>query len=282
MKKFILPPVWVVIICPPAAAALLAVSFIFFPDSLLAYFSYAFSAYSLAILVAAVISGAKRAKSRLLEHPVSGKLLSDVQYRAVLSIYASCAFNILYVLLKAVSAVLYFSLWDAAIFAYYLVLSLMRLSLIHTLRKDSFLHGEWVSYRRTGVLMLLLNAAMGGIITQTVIQDRAYSYPGFMVYASAAYTFYLLTVSIINIFKFRKLNSPVLSASKALNLTGALMSVMALQTALTAQFGGVSFPRRGANALTGFCVVLFTLITAVYMLLRSSRALKGENSNGTK
>lgn len=280
MKKFIYPPVRVVAICAPAAAALLTVSFVFFPDSPLAYFSYIFSAYALTVLVAAVISGIKGVRERLLSRPLPGRLLSDVQYRTVLSIYASCAVNILFVILKAVSAVLYFSLWEAGIFAYYLVLSLMRFFLIYTLRRDSSVRSEWISYRRIGVLMLLLNAAMGGIITQMILYDRSYSYHGFMIYASAAYTFYLLTISVINIFKFRKLNSPALSASKALNLTGALMSVMSLQTAMIAQFGSESFPRRGANALTGFCVVLFTLITAVYMILRSNRALKGEKSNG--
>lgn len=279
MKKFIYPPVWVIIICVPLAAALLTVSFVFCPDSPLAYFSYIFSAYSLTVLVAKVISAVKSVKTRLMSRPLSCRLLSDMQYRTVLSIYAGFTINMLYVLLKAVSAVLYSSLWEAAISAYYLVLGITRFSMIFTLRKETSSENEWISYRRVGMLMLLLNVAMGGIIIQMVIHDKSYNYPGYVIYASAAYTFYLFTISIINIFKFRKLNSPVLSASKALNFAGALMSVISLQTAMITQFGDEVFPRRTANAMTGFSVVIVTLIMAVYMIIRSNRALKGEKSN---
>ena len=63
--------------------------------------------------------------------------------------------------------------------------------------KEQRLLHDWRSYHYCGWLLLILNAAISGMVVQMIWQNRSYSYPGFIIYASAAYTFYRLTMAII-------------------------------------------------------------------------------------
>ncbi len=86
------------------------------------------------------------------------------------------------------------------------------------------------------------------------------------------YTFYTMAMSVVNLAKYRKLGSPILSAAKVLNFIAALMSVLGLQTAMIAQFSaGNDVFRKTMNATTGGAVWSAVILTAVYMLHRSSR-----------
>ena len=105
-----------------------------------------------------------------------------------------------------------------------------------------------------------------------VLTNSGYSYPGYVIYLSAMYTFYTLVISVINLVRFRRLGSPILSAAKVLNFIAALMSILGLQTAMIAQFSteGDGY-RKMMNAITGGAVWLFVILIAVYMLCRSSK-----------
>ena len=113
---------------------------------------------------------------------------------------------------------------------------------------------------------------MGGMIVLVVLTDSGYSYPGYVIYLSALYTFYTIILAIVNLVKFRKLGSPILSAAKVLSFVAALMSLLGLQTAMISQFstGGEKF-RRIMNAITGGGVWCSVILIAVTMLLRSRK-----------
>ena len=76
--------------------------------------------------------------------------------------------------------------------------------------------------------------------------------------------------------KFRKQNSPVLSAAKGINLASALVSMLALETAMLSQFGSEESPvfRRVMNSATGGAVCSVWLGMAVYMMVRATQNLK--------
>ena len=76
--------------------------------------------------------------------------------------------------------------------------------------------------------------------------------------------------------KFRKQNSPTLSAAKVINLASALVSMLALETAMISQFGSEESPlfRRAMTSATGAFVCLVVLSTAVYMIVRATKNLK--------
>ena len=67
-------------------------------------------------------------------------------------------------------------------------------------------------------LLLLLDLPMGGVAALTVLTDAGYHYPGYAIYVSAIYTFYMAALAAVNFVRFRRLGSPALSAAKAVNL----------------------------------------------------------------
>jgi uncharacterized membrane protein YfcA len=100
--------------------------------------------------------------------------------------------------------------------------------------------------------------------------------------ALAAFSFTAITVAIVNMVKYRKYNSPVWSASKALSFVAALVSMLTLEDAMLATFGqaeGEGF-RQIMCGLTGVGVVAIVLAIAIYMIVTSTKQIKTfENKN---
>lgn len=195
----------------------------------------------------------------------------DPAFRGSVNLCRGMAVNFLYVLFRVTVGIRYTSVWFVSMAIYYLVLGILRLMLIVCYRRRSA-EKEWACYRRTAWLLFLLNIPMGGMIVLMVWTDAGYSYPGYVIYLSAIYTFYTMTMSVVNLVKYRKLGSPILSAAKVLHFIAALMSVLGLQTAMIAQFsdGDETF-RKTMNAATGGGVWAAVILLAVCMLYRSKR-----------
>ena len=240
-----------------------------------AYMIYGMSAYCLTIWILPLPRLFRKAKENMMHRLTGtvfgGKYIGDLAFRGSVSIYPGMMVNFLYVVFRIFVGIRYASVWFLTIAIYDLLLGIMRLSLILSYRNRN-MKSELRCYRRTAWLLFLLNIPMGGMIVLMVLTDSGYSYPGYVIYLSALYTFYTIILAIVNLVKFRKLGSPILSAAKVLNFVAALMSLLGLQTAMISQVSteGENF-RRMMNAITGGGVWFAVILTAVYMLLRSRK-----------
>ena len=109
---------------------------------------------------------------------------------------------------------------------------------------------------------------MGGMIVLMVRTNSGFSYPGYIIYLSAFYTFYTMIISVLNLVKFRKLGSPILSAAKVLNFIAAMMSILGLQTAMISRFSenGEAY-RKMMNTITGGFVYGIVIVTLISMAI---------------
>ena len=116
---------------------------------------------------------------------------------------------------------------------------------------------------------------MAGMILLMIFTDSGFTYPGYVIYLSEIYTFYIMICSAASLINCRRMESPFLSAVKVLNFVSALMSVLGLQTAMIAQFSvnDENF-RRMMNAITGGFIWSAVILIAVYMLVRSGNSGK--------
>lgn len=272
-RRLLHPPKWVLLSVPPLCFAALAYVMSAGQNrNAPAYALYALSAYCLAIWIIPLLRLFRRARSavlRLVTRAAFGeRCLHDLAFRASVGICAGAAVNLAYAGFRMVVGLRYASVWFLSIAAYDLVLGLLRLSLIPSRRRRA---DELRCYRRTAWLLFLLNVPMGGMILLMVLTDSGYSYPGYVIYVSALYTFCMMGLSVRNLVKYRRLGSPILSAAKILNVIAALMSVLGLQTAMIAQFSAERDGfRRLMNALTGGFVFVGVILIASYMLLHGS------------
>lgn len=281
LNRLLHPPKWILCSLPPTAFAVL--SFLFAADrteSVLAYPAYFASAYSLCILLAAAPAAEKRIKSGIIHSRtaqalassgIGSRYLHDPAYRGSIGIYQGMAVNFFYVIFRIAAGVRYTSVWFISMAGYYLVLGGLRAYLIFSYRRRDT-RDEAACYQRTAWLLFVLNIPMGAMIVQMVRTNSGFFYPGHIIYLSALYTFYTMAVSILNLVKFRKVGSPILSAAKVLNLISAMMSVLGLQTAMISRFStdGEKY-RQLMNALTGGAVYGAVVIIAVYMLLHGRK-----------
>ena len=204
----------------------------------------------------------------------NGRMPDTVAFRGSVSIYQGVAVNAFYVVFRIVAGIHYASVWFISMAVYYLVLGCLRVYLIVCYRRrDPEL--EHRCYHTTAWLLFLLNFPMGGMIVLMVRTNSAFSYPGSIIYLSALYTFYTMVTSVLNLVKFRKLGSPILSAAKVLNFIAAMMSILGLQTAMISRFSenGESY-RKMMNAITGGFVYGIVILIAVIMLLHSRKNTK--------
>ena len=197
-------------------------------------------------------------------------------HRGIVADFAFAAF-------RGFLGIRYASVYALSAAAYYLMLGLIRVLLAVSWRKRAEKGGgafEERRYRLTARLLLVLNIPAGGMLLLLVKDNPASSYPGDTIYAVAAYTFYMLTLSVIHLIKRKKLGSPILSAAAALNFIAALMALSGLQNSLISEFSpGDEAYRVLMNTLTGTGVWFLAVGISVFMMISSSvRKRKGETS----
>lgn len=285
-KLFCLSPLTTVLIAAPCFGFVF-IMLVTENKSLAAYLSYLLSTYALVITgtkIPSIVRALKRGWNRLppvkkfRKTTLGRKLLGDTVFRSELTLHSGLLVNVLYATLNLISGIRYQSLWFVSLSFYYFLLCATRgllVGQIHRAPVGENLAAEWRSYRTCGIILLLMNQALTGIVIYIVNLGQGFTYPGILIYAMAAYTFYVTIASIINVIKFPKQGSPLLSASKMISLTAALVSMLSLETAMLARFGADQPEfRRWMTGLSGGAICVFVLGMAVYMIAHACKKLK--------
>ena len=278
-NKLMYPKGIVIFFCCILSGVLLFYSFYLGrEDSVTVYISYVFSAYSLVILSVNIISKiVGKAKNAVYKNKYTRVYMTDVFYRTKVSLCVSLTFNLCYAVVKFVYGCIEHSVWFGSVAVYYIILSLLRFFLLRSY--DGNIIGidrvyEYKKYRLCSVMLIVVNIALCSMVAQMVLKNYGYQYPESVIYIVAMYTFYAVISAVFNIIKYRKYNSPVLSAAKAISFTTALVSVLSLQTAMLTLFGEEGdMMRQKYNGITGACICVIILIISVYMFVNANREL---------
>ncbi len=208
---------------------------------------------------------------------------NDVQLRINLSLYFAVGFNAVYALFQLCLGLWHHSAWFYAMAGYYLLLALMRLTLVrhtrhHAAGEDN--SAEWRKYRFCGWLLLVMNLALAIFTLYFVFRIRVFLHHEITTIAMAAYTFTALTLAIVNAVRYRKYGSPAYSAAKAISLASATVSMLTLENALLTTFGeGESeLFRQIMLGASGAAVILIVQGIALYMIVNAGKKLRINNS----
>ena len=261
---------------------------------ILAYTLFGLSALTLAYSVYFIVRWIPSLKNKIIEAIDSKKftrtLREDYGFRTVIFAIGSFCMSMAFGFFNGYMGIAYASIFNGALAMYYIVLALVRGGvLVHHgkgAKKDDTYHEKDDEkrakiYRNIGILILVLSIALSGIIAQMIFDDRHFSYPGWTVFAFAAYAFFKITMSIINLFKARKHDDMTVKAIRNVNLTDAMVSILALQTALLHTFGTEGIDISLYNTLTGCVVSAGTYAIGIIMIVTGAKALK-KIKNGEK
>lgn len=281
ITKILYPPIWMMITLTAISVVVLPLIFIRgWDETPIAYVAYVLAFYTVLVLclffALTLPKKYKEIKQKVYANPLGNKYMTDAAFKVRISLYSSLAINLVYSAFKLFSGIFYSSLWIGAIAIYYILLSVIRFLLLYHMerKKDSGLIEEYRSYRISAILMMLINLTLSGIVLNMIVKNEAVAYSDIYVITSATYTFYVLSVSVIDIVKYRKYKSPVMSASKAIRFAQALVSLLSLEASMLVQFGDDESFRRTMLALTGAGVCIIVLTMSVYMIVRANKEIK--------
>ena len=136
---------------------------------------------------------------------------------------------------------------------------------------------ELRKYRACGIVFLVMNLALALMIFFMVYWNRTFHHHEITTIAMAAYTFTSLTLAIINTVKYRKYNSPVYSASKAISLASACVSMLTLESTMLTTFGEGTVDLAGRRlflGLSGGAISVLIIAMAVYMIVQGTKKIK--------
>lgn len=280
-KALLLPPIAIMILLVPIAAVFLIYSLVFLDsNSVIAIVSYVISFYTLTVWcvqIPKVIAFFKNFKN---ENKYVQSWTGDVRLRVRVSLYGSFAWNTVYAIFQLCLGLYHSSVWYYSLAGYYICLALMRFFLSkHTAKHKAGekMKEELSEYRTCGIVFLVLNLALSAMVFLMIYQNKTTVHHEITTIALAAYTFTTLTTAIINTVKYRRYESPVYSASKAISLAAASVSMITLTSTMLASFNdGTTDPMFRTYMLAGLgaAVAIFITIMAIYMIVNANRQMK--------
>ncbi len=291
LVRFLYPPVWALILLVLLCTSALVYTFIGgYEAHPVAYVTYVLSFYTLTAVTMRCIKTIPKhyraAKEKVYGNPVGERFMTDMKFRTHVSLYSSLGINLLYVAVNAVSGFLFHTAWFFVLAFYYTILAVMRFLLLKFVNRVGIGENRLKELRRSrlcGYILLTLNLALSGAVLMILYQDKGYEYNGILIYVMAAYTFYITTLAIINLVKYRKLGSPIMSMTKIINMAAALVSMLALETAMFSAFGKDMSPQNQQLMimLTGAGVSVAIITMSVYSIIKNSVEIKKitENNN---
>ncbi len=285
------PPLWFAAVVWAGALGAVAGSLVIVAHEITQAWVYAVYVLAAALLgygVYLAVKLAPRMKAGIVEragrHAFTNNMLSDYGFRTITFSVLSFAINAGYAIVHLVLAIVWRSVWYGALAGYYFLLSLLRGGVLLCGRSakkragddgEKLLACKWRIFRLCGAALLVLEFALAVFVTQTVLFGRPLVPSLVMSIASAAYTFYRVIISVVQVFRVRRMGDPLLQSLRNINLSNALVSLFALQISLVAANGGADESMRVMNIVTGFAVCALTIALGAYMIIRASTKLAG-------
>ena len=280
-KALLFPHIAIMILLVPIATVLLVGSMVFVgTESIIAYISYVLAAYTLTVWCFKTPHLIKFFKTFKDENKYARRWQDDTRLRVNVSLYGSLTWNALYGIFQLWLGSYHHTFWFCSIGAYYICLALMRFFLVQHTRKyapGARMQAELKKYRACGIVFLVMNLALALIIFFMVYFNRTFEHHMITAIAMAAYTFTALTTAIVNVIRYRKYNSPVYSASKAISLAAALVSMLTLESTMLTTFGDGTMTvvaQKWMLGATGGVISVLIVATAIYMIVVGTKKLK--------
>lgn len=280
-RALLFPHMAIMIILIPIATVFLVYSMVFLgTKSVATVISYVLSAYTLTVWCFKIPYLIKFFKAFKDENKYARIWQDDTRLRVNVSLYGTLIYNTAYALLQLGMGFWHHTFWFYSLAGYYISLAVMRFFLVrHTRRHRSGekMLEELVKYRACGIVFLVMNLALALIIFFMVYWNRTFKHHEITTIALAAYTFTSLTFAIVNTVKYRKYNSPVYSASKAISLASACVSMLTLESTMLTTFGEETMSLTGRRILLGIsggAISTFIIAMAIYMIVKGTKKIK--------
>ena len=220
------------------------------------------------------------------KHPRINRMFNEYGFTTLVATTSSILVTLAFAVYNGSIAIVIRSIWFGALAAYYIVLIMLRSSILiyYGIRKRAVGNGQSETqtlicdgklYRTCGILLFLLPLCLSFAILQMVRAGDSFEHKGITIYVYAIYAFFKIITAIYSFIKERRNNSMIIMATKNIKLADAMVSILALQTAMFREFGGIGdISTVIMNAITGAVVCALTVALGVSMIVRANLRIK--------
>lgn len=290
-KKILNPPTWakvltfiITILSATLSLVMVALGLENGALAIIAYILFGVAGVSLTYSIYLIIPLFPKMKSGIIawmeKHEFTHLLLRNFGFRTVIFAIGSFLMSLLFSGFNAYMGIKNHSIWYGALAAFYIALAFLRGGVLayHKSRiGKKTQNDEYVKakvYRNSGIITLILNIALSSAIAQMIFYEAHFTYMGLTIFAYAAYAFYKITMSIIALIKAHKQTDLTVRAIRNINLVDALVSILALQTALLTMFSEGEVNISLFNTFTGIVVSLLSVGIGIYMIISANKKIK--------
>ena len=290
-KKILNPPTWakvltfiITLLSATLSLVMVALELENGALAIIAYILFGVAGVSLTYSVYLIIPLFPKMKSGLIawmeKHEFTHLLLRNFGVRTVIFAIGSFLMSLLFSGFNAYMGIKNRSIWYGALAAFYIALAFLRGGVLayHKSRiGKKTQNDEYVKakvYRNSGIITLILNIALSSAIAQMVFSDAHFTYMGWTIFAYATYAFYKITISIITFIRAHKQDDLTVRAIRNINLVDALVSILALQTALLTMFSKGEINISIFNTFTGIVVSSLSVGIGIYMIISANKKMK--------
>ena len=290
-KWYFLLPVMLIAIGTMIGGTIILTQDYLFDYLILGYVLLGIMGVTLGYSIFGIIRIYPKAKTGILKwaekHPRIDRMFNEYGFTTLLLTAGSMIITLAFAVYNGSIAIVIRSVWFGALAAYYIVLIVLRGSILiyYGVRKRAVDKGQPETqtlirdgklYRACGILLFLLPVCLSFAILQMVRAGDSFEHKGLTIYVYAIYAFYKIISAIYSFIKERRNNSMVIMATKNVKLADAFVSILALQTAMFREF---AVETQGLdvimmNAITGAVVCALTVAIGIYMIVKATLRIK--------
>lgn len=280
-KSALFPPMyWLLVLLPMSIGVMIYGMLCLGEAHPITIASYALAFYTLVIWCVRIPELIRRFRTFKERNKYASRWRHDLRLRMNVTLAGHVLWNSAYGALQLGLGIYHCSAWFCFLAAYYGSLAVMRFFLVrHTLhhKPGEEQKEELRNYRTCGWVFLVMNLALSGMMFYMIHENHGTRHHEITTIAMAAYTFLSFTMAIVNLFRYGKNGSPVITASRAVSLAAACVSMLSLENTMLVTFGNgemLSWTRQVFLALSGGVISVFIIMMAIYMIINANKNLK--------
>lgn len=221
-----------------------------------------------------------KVKEIIYKNQFATRYIYDYEYRQNIVMQIGFLGNTVYALFNLFLGLVSHSIWSVSIGTFYVIFGFLKLALLvkqrHVLKCESMRERRAISlrvWRFFGLSMLVITAPLTVMVTEMIYSNRSHYYGSIITFGHFVYTSVYVVAAIVKVFQARARKNPIFSAYSNMSFCGALMSVLALQTAIITELGLSDSMRRILNSVTGGIVITAFYVISVVVIISTTRKL---------
>ncbi len=271
---------WLTVLCILASAVLVFVTITFNVSVGLHIFTYIFIAFTVINIVVPLPDHIYKVKSVIHKNKFTTRYVYDYEYRSSIVMQIGFLGNTIYALFTLFLGLVSRSAWFTSIGIFYAIFGFLKYALLvkqsHILKCENMRERKAISlrvWRFFGLSMLTITVPTMVMVAQMIYNNKNYYYGKIITFGYFIYTAIYFIAAVVKVFQARMRKNPIFTAYSNMSFCGALMAVLALQTAMVTALGIEDSMRRIVNSITGGIVIIVFHVVSIVVIVSTTKQL---------